>query len=974
MSDIDPDVFVDGVRVDKADLREQLEIAKNEITALQNTNMPARKMAFADDPFLEDEFANALLRSNNLSDLQSSQEAAQIAQFGYVVEDLAALKALTSRPESVVVKTGQAAGVWQWVLGSSTTADDALVVECTSGTAGRYKRVYDGEIHAAWFGVDPSATAAVNYAAMTAAVTAANSTGKEILVATPGTITFAEPVVANTSVRIRHAPGVVIKLDEDATPLALGKDYLAAYILRAGDSSIIGGTIDANRAAQNKTAYNTAGGSAGQGWGGVLVLGADGTPIDNIEIRTRIINAMEWMLDVKYASNVTVDITGGSSGCGVRFDEVSIINVVRIDINDLDNDGAKVYPHAIDFFNCDTIRGGNIKVIDQAGYDTVSGGGSLSDWFSGITFVDTDTVDLTGVIYKSLDDNDMTKSVGLSLLSVTNARLRGVDGVGYTSVNCELGGCHDLHISDFDFDGRWQSSSLWPSEIGNGIHTNNGGYYGDFLSRVLAPSSRVHFERGRSRRMRGPGIIDYLNPTVTYTKVDSFGNLDGMEVRSQMITSTIPVPQILRSKSSRFIDCRFNFNERYGVLNTGGYYPVWNGCEMKNNGQSRTNATPGTLRNGDTFAGPSAGYCGQDDAQNLERTSPMLMDCLTDDDQTNVTSKGSADPTTPTEFLAWDMTLYCEGQSINLEGCGTASADLITQVVSIDKDTVTIADSIVTFPLVAGTGTISTSGTALTGVGTDLENEIKGPAYIKVGSDYRKIRTVASNGLSAVLDSAFPTSLSGVAFDIVSFNAMQQQCQDYGILTESATRDVGLAAHGHMFGAGNVLGNTSLALPAIISPARWPALPLWLPIDTFHSINGSPAITGSTGGIYKFYAMDAAATESIFTSIWVPPGAPLNINVTVKGINMGAGAGDVLLQLRSRTHVTGTTTYAASAISNDTLFTAALLNVLQDVDLGTRTITAAGQMLSIGISRAGADVSDTLANDWGIMGVRLNAV
>lgn len=57
------------------------------------------------------------------------------------VADLAAFKALTSRPESVLVKTGSTAAAWQWELGSTTPADDTLVVECTSGEAGRYKRL-----------------------------------------------------------------------------------------------------------------------------------------------------------------------------------------------------------------------------------------------------------------------------------------------------------------------------------------------------------------------------------------------------------------------------------------------------------------------------------------------------------------------------------------------------------------------------------------------------------------------------------------------------------------------------------------------------------------------------------------------------------------------------------------------------------------------------------------------------------------
>lgn len=103
----------------------------------------------------------------------TAQAASQSLSTALTVEDLAALKALTSRPESVVVKTGQAAGVWQWVAGSATTAVDALVVACTSGAAGRYKRIYDGPLNALWFGASPSNTATQNVTAFNAACAAA---------------------------------------------------------------------------------------------------------------------------------------------------------------------------------------------------------------------------------------------------------------------------------------------------------------------------------------------------------------------------------------------------------------------------------------------------------------------------------------------------------------------------------------------------------------------------------------------------------------------------------------------------------------------------------------------------------------------------------------------------------------------------------------------------------------------------------
>lgn len=52
-SEIDPTVIQDNVKVDKADLREQLGIARDEITALQAATSYARRMATSDSLFGE---------------------------------------------------------------------------------------------------------------------------------------------------------------------------------------------------------------------------------------------------------------------------------------------------------------------------------------------------------------------------------------------------------------------------------------------------------------------------------------------------------------------------------------------------------------------------------------------------------------------------------------------------------------------------------------------------------------------------------------------------------------------------------------------------------------------------------------------------------------------------------------------------------------------------------------------------------
>lgn len=50
-SNIDPTVIRDDAKVDKSDLREQLQIAKDEITALQNVTALPRRMMYSDAEF-----------------------------------------------------------------------------------------------------------------------------------------------------------------------------------------------------------------------------------------------------------------------------------------------------------------------------------------------------------------------------------------------------------------------------------------------------------------------------------------------------------------------------------------------------------------------------------------------------------------------------------------------------------------------------------------------------------------------------------------------------------------------------------------------------------------------------------------------------------------------------------------------------------------------------------------------------------
>ena len=78
-------------------------------------------------------------------------------QIDISVDNLVTLKSLVTRP-SVVIMEGRSTpgdgggGTFYWIAGDNTIPDDVLIVQPTSGSTGRYKRIIDGPLYAKWFG------------------------------------------------------------------------------------------------------------------------------------------------------------------------------------------------------------------------------------------------------------------------------------------------------------------------------------------------------------------------------------------------------------------------------------------------------------------------------------------------------------------------------------------------------------------------------------------------------------------------------------------------------------------------------------------------------------------------------------------------------------------------------------------------------------------------------------------------------
>lgn len=180
------------------------------------------------------------------------------------VETLAAFKALKSAPDIVFIKGKTAAddgwgGAFMRIAGSVAANDDALVLRRTAG-GDSYRRMFDGALHARWFGFKAdglTGSGAANSAALQAAVTAGRLLGCDVI-APPGTAYLASTILFSGQVRLQCAQWL--------TKLRPTSDAIGVIISVTGDSvTIDGATIDGSNIVSptfTGVKVNTAGGFA----------------------------------------------------------------------------------------------------------------------------------------------------------------------------------------------------------------------------------------------------------------------------------------------------------------------------------------------------------------------------------------------------------------------------------------------------------------------------------------------------------------------------------------------------------------------------------------------------------------------------------------------------------------------------------------------------------------------------------------
>lgn len=147
---------------------------------------------------------------------------------------------------------------------------------------------------------------------------------------------------------------------------------------------------------------------------------------------------------------------------------------------------------------------------------------------------------------------------------------------------------------------------------------------------------------------------------------------------------------------------------------------------------------------------------------------------------------------------------------------------------------------------------------------------------------------------------------------------------------------------------------------------------LFIPAQQFAATSGSP-VMGTSGAVAAIMLFDQTGTEAASAFVQVPAGW-VSYDIELWFVNAAASAGNVVWRCdRSNLGFGGGETIdPATAGTQRTEAANATANVVTVTTMDSAiSAPTAGEMLTLRIRRIGGDAADTLANDAGLVGLRL---
>jgi hypothetical protein len=142
---------------------------------------------------------------------------------------------------------------------------------------------------------------------------------------------------------------------------------------------------------------------------------------------------------------------------------------------------------------------------------------------------------------------------------------------------------------------------------------------------------------------------------------------------------------------------------------------------------------------------------------------------------------------------------------------------------------------------------------------------------------------------------------------------------------------------------------------------------LWVGASAMEPWSGSPSI-GGVGTAWSAWLLDASVQEGVGGTVVIPTGWA-TYNVTLVWTNAGAGSGNCLLESFHDQAAPGDTLTFALV---DVTVAAPAQNVLKETVLASGLACTPGQLTNVAMRRHANQAADTLGNDIGVLGIRLN--
>ena len=222
------------------------------------------------------------------------------------------------------------------------------------------------------------------------------------------------------------------------------------------------------------------------------------------------------------------------------------------------------------------------------------------------------------------------------------------------------------------------------------------------------------------------------------------------------------------------------------------------------------------------------------------------------------------------------------------------------------------------------------------------------------------------NELAAALgdDAAFSTTVTN------ALAAKADTASLADVATSGDAADVAIADAGAYFTGTDV--EAALQELGANSGASTGVDQLWIPANSMMLSANSPSLSqlNSSTPRTPVWLLDAALTETVSCAA-VIPSAWTSTDVELYWANAGAGAGNVRWQIDLSIAAIGGNLVTGGAATALLTAAAGAQNVLVRSEIATGVAADAGDMLSLRIYRVGGDAADTLANDAGLIGVRL---